>query len=163
MFSGRRSPSFSGFPDTPVPVVINESLEIARRYSAPESLNFLNGVLDAIARQRKSSAQLSPATREEEEYAFNCLIATTVGAPFKPGFACPGVPWGLSGIPRHSPNDSFSHWPIPHECTTLHLSSRLPRRAVGAYPDFLLHGTTSGNVCGSPQREPHGIHRSYGS
>ena len=43
-----------GFPDTPVPVVINESLEIARRYSAPESLNFLNGVLDAIARHRKS-------------------------------------------------------------------------------------------------------------
>jgi len=56
-----------GFPDTPVPVVINESLEIARRYSAPESLNFLNGVLDAIARQRKSSALLSPATAEEEK------------------------------------------------------------------------------------------------
>jgi transcription antitermination protein NusB len=44
-----------GFPDTPVPVVINESLEIARRYSAPESLNFLNGVLDAIAREKKAS------------------------------------------------------------------------------------------------------------
>ena len=39
-----------GFPDTPRVVVINESLEIARRYSAPESLKFLNGVLDAIAR-----------------------------------------------------------------------------------------------------------------
>jgi N utilization substance protein B len=42
-----------GFPDTPVPVVINESLEIARRYSAPESINFLNGVLDAVARKTK--------------------------------------------------------------------------------------------------------------
>lgn len=42
-----------GFPATPVPVIINESLEIARRYSAPESLNFLNGVLDAVARQTK--------------------------------------------------------------------------------------------------------------
>lgn len=42
-----------GFPDTPVAVVINESLEVARRYSAPESLNFLNGVLDAIARTQK--------------------------------------------------------------------------------------------------------------
>jgi transcription antitermination protein NusB len=41
-----------GFPATPAAVVINESLEIARRYSAPESLNFLNGVLDAIAKQR---------------------------------------------------------------------------------------------------------------
>ena len=42
-----------GFPGTPVPIVINESLEIARRYSAPESINFLNGVLDAISRSRQ--------------------------------------------------------------------------------------------------------------
>jgi N utilization substance protein B len=41
-----------GFPGTPVPIVINESLEIAKRYSAPESLSFLNGILDAIAKQR---------------------------------------------------------------------------------------------------------------
>jgi transcription antitermination protein NusB len=39
-----------GFKSTPFPVVINEALEIGRRYSAPESLNFLNGVLDSIAR-----------------------------------------------------------------------------------------------------------------
>jgi len=39
-----------GFPSTPFPIVINEALEIGRRYSAPESINFLNGVLDAIAR-----------------------------------------------------------------------------------------------------------------
>jgi N utilization substance protein B len=44
---------FLGFPGTPVPIVINESLEIARRYSTPESVNFLNGVLDAISRSRK--------------------------------------------------------------------------------------------------------------
>jgi N utilization substance protein B len=43
---------FLGFPGTPVPIVINESLEIARRYSAPESIHFLNGVLDAISRSR---------------------------------------------------------------------------------------------------------------
>ena len=41
-----------GFPATPAPIVINEALEIARRYSAPESINFLNGVLDAISRDR---------------------------------------------------------------------------------------------------------------
>jgi N utilization substance protein B len=35
---------------TPFPIVINEALEIARRYSAPESINFLNGMLDSIAR-----------------------------------------------------------------------------------------------------------------
>jgi N utilization substance protein B len=35
---------------TPFPIVINEALEIARRFSAPESINFLNGMLDSIAR-----------------------------------------------------------------------------------------------------------------
>lgn len=39
-----------GFKSTPFPIVINEALEIGRRYSAPESINFLNGILDAIAR-----------------------------------------------------------------------------------------------------------------
>ena len=39
-----------GCPNTPTAIVINESLEIARRYGAPESVQFLNGVLDAIAR-----------------------------------------------------------------------------------------------------------------
>jgi N utilization substance protein B len=40
-----------GYPKTPTAVIINESLEIARRYAAPESVNFLNGVLDAIGRE----------------------------------------------------------------------------------------------------------------
>lgn len=40
-----------GFPKTPTAVVINETLEIARRYAAPESVNFVNGVLDAIGRE----------------------------------------------------------------------------------------------------------------
>ncbi len=39
-----------GFPDTPRPVVINEAIEIARKFSSPESVNFINGVLDSIAR-----------------------------------------------------------------------------------------------------------------
>jgi N utilization substance protein B len=38
-----------GFPETPRPVVINEALEIARRYSTPESVQFVNGVLDSVA------------------------------------------------------------------------------------------------------------------
>jgi len=38
------------YPNTPAPIVINESLEVARRYAAPESIHFLNGVLDAVAR-----------------------------------------------------------------------------------------------------------------
>ena len=39
-----------GYPQTPTAVIINETLEIARRFAAPESLQFLNGVLDAIGR-----------------------------------------------------------------------------------------------------------------
>lgn len=38
-----------GFKGTPFPIVINEALEIGRRYCAPESINFLNGMLDSIA------------------------------------------------------------------------------------------------------------------
>ena len=38
------------YPNTPGPIIINESLEVARRYAAPESIPFLNGVLDAIAK-----------------------------------------------------------------------------------------------------------------
>jgi N utilization substance protein B len=38
------------FKGTPFPIVINEALEIARRFSGAESINFLNGVLDSIAR-----------------------------------------------------------------------------------------------------------------
>jgi transcription antitermination protein NusB len=39
-----------GFRSTPFPIVINEAIEIGRRYCAGESINFLNGVLDSIAR-----------------------------------------------------------------------------------------------------------------
>ena len=42
---------FLGFADTPKPVVINEALEIARRFSTPESVTFINGVLDSVAKE----------------------------------------------------------------------------------------------------------------
>lgn len=35
-------------PETPPKVVINEALEIARRYSGEDSVQFVNGVLDAV-------------------------------------------------------------------------------------------------------------------
>ena len=41
---------FFGKPNVPRVVVINEAIEIARRYSSPESVNFINGVLDSVAR-----------------------------------------------------------------------------------------------------------------
>ena len=40
-----------GFPTTPRAVVINESLEIARKFSTPESVQFINGVLDSVGRE----------------------------------------------------------------------------------------------------------------
>jgi transcription antitermination protein NusB len=48
---------FLGFPKTPKPVVINEALEIARRYSTPESVHFINGVLDSVARELGTAAK----------------------------------------------------------------------------------------------------------
>jgi N utilization substance protein B len=38
------------FPTTPRAVVINEALEIARKFSSPESVQFINGVLDSVGR-----------------------------------------------------------------------------------------------------------------
>jgi len=42
---------FIGCPKTPRPVIINEALEIARRFSTPESVQFINGVLDSVAKE----------------------------------------------------------------------------------------------------------------
>jgi N utilization substance protein B len=44
---------FLSHPKTPRPVIINESIEIARRYSSPEAITFINGVLDSIAKEPK--------------------------------------------------------------------------------------------------------------
>lgn len=40
-----------GYKKTPRAVVINEALEIAHKYSAPESVNFINGVLDSVSKE----------------------------------------------------------------------------------------------------------------
>jgi N utilization substance protein B len=42
---------FMAFPRTPGPVVINEALEIARKFSSPESVQLINGVLDSVSKQ----------------------------------------------------------------------------------------------------------------
>jgi transcription antitermination protein NusB len=41
---------FLGHPRTPRAVVINEAIEIARKFSSPESVQFINGVLDSVGR-----------------------------------------------------------------------------------------------------------------
>jgi len=40
-------------PETPAKVVINEALELARTFSADDSVRFINGILDAIRRTLK--------------------------------------------------------------------------------------------------------------
>ncbi len=40
-----------GFPETPRAVIINEALEIARKFSSLESVQFINGVLDSVGRE----------------------------------------------------------------------------------------------------------------
>jgi transcription antitermination protein NusB len=47
---------FIAYPQTPKPVVINEALEIARRFSAPESVQFINAVLDAVGKDLLTTA-----------------------------------------------------------------------------------------------------------
>jgi len=41
--------------ETPKTVVINEAIEIARRFSAQESPQFINGILDSIRKEVESS------------------------------------------------------------------------------------------------------------
>lgn len=42
--------------DTPPAVVIDEALELARRFSGEESVHFVNGVLDAVRRELPAPA-----------------------------------------------------------------------------------------------------------
>ncbi len=44
---------------TPPAVVINEALEIARRFSGEESVHFINGVLDAVRRSLEEKQVLA--------------------------------------------------------------------------------------------------------
>jgi N utilization substance protein B len=60
---------------TPHTVVINEALEIARRFSTFEATQFINGILDAIKRDleiasekpEEASASLAPRQRAESK------------------------------------------------------------------------------------------------
>ena len=42
--------------DTPPPVVINEAIELARRYGTDQSAQFVNGVLDRLLKRTKIAA-----------------------------------------------------------------------------------------------------------
>ncbi|MGA7906703.1 MAG: transcription antitermination factor NusB [Candidatus Sulfotelmatobacter sp.] len=48
---------FLSYPETPRAVIINEALEIARKFSSPESVQFVNGVLDSVGKELESTAK----------------------------------------------------------------------------------------------------------
>ena len=50
------------FGGTPAAVVIDEALELARRYSNEESVQFVNGVLDAVLREVSLTPDQAPQT-----------------------------------------------------------------------------------------------------
>ena len=53
-------------PGTPRTVVINEALEIARRFSTFEATQFINGILDAIKRDLDAGQIASTATTRQQ-------------------------------------------------------------------------------------------------
>ncbi|MBA3913190.1 MAG: transcription antitermination factor NusB [Acidobacteriales bacterium] len=48
-----------GYTSTPRAVVINEAIEIARKFSSPESVQFINGVLDSVGKELESNRRSS--------------------------------------------------------------------------------------------------------
>jgi N utilization substance protein B len=52
--------------DTPKTVIINEALEIARRFSTFEATQFINGILDAIKRDLEDNQTASIATTSQQ-------------------------------------------------------------------------------------------------
>lgn len=55
------------YEDTPHTVVINEALEIARRFSTFEATQFINGILDAIKLDLEKEKSTTPEPPEAEK------------------------------------------------------------------------------------------------
>lgn len=51
------------FPSIPVKVTINEYIELAKNYSTPKSRQFVNGILDVIAKELKDSGDIKKSGR----------------------------------------------------------------------------------------------------
>jgi N utilization substance protein B len=51
------------FPNIPVKVTINEYIELAKNYSTPKSRQFINGILDVIAKELKDSGDIKKSGR----------------------------------------------------------------------------------------------------
>lgn len=51
------------FPNIPVKVTINEYIELTKRYSTPNSRQFINGILDVIAKELKADGAIKKSGR----------------------------------------------------------------------------------------------------
>ncbi|HET9487589.1 MAG TPA: transcription antitermination factor NusB [Chryseosolibacter sp.] len=51
------------FPNIPVKVTINEYIELAKTYSTPKSRNFINGILDVIAKELQETGEIKKSGR----------------------------------------------------------------------------------------------------
>lgn len=54
-------------PDAPVAAVVNEAVELAKKYSTAESGRFVNGVLGALARQPRGEASTQTSFEENTQ------------------------------------------------------------------------------------------------
>ena len=75
-----------GFPDVPVRVVINEAVELAKRFGTAESSAFVNGVLDRIATAvgRTAEPKGTPAGASATAGSAALSAATDPDAPTAP-------------------------------------------------------------------------------
>jgi N utilization substance protein B len=65
--------------DTPVSVVLDEAIQLARRFGGESSPGFVNGVLDAVARHVGKQLKLDAATTQTGEQAKSEAATTQVG------------------------------------------------------------------------------------
>lgn len=80
-------------PDVPTKVAINESLELAKRYSTAQSSRFVNGILDRLQAAEAApaasgaAAELPPESDLPEEEAPDLPPGDAVEPPFPPPIA----------------------------------------------------------------------------
>ena len=54
-------------PDTPVGVIIDEAIEIVRKYSTEEATRFINGILDSLKKLRDAKSQKKNVRKKDSE------------------------------------------------------------------------------------------------
>ena len=83
------------YPATPRAVIINEAIEIAHKFSSPESVHFINGVLDSIGKEleKGTAARHETAVKSMEPGGVGALrpLLSAMGPPDPQPCSRPGV------------------------------------------------------------------------